>query len=653
MNIEPLESRIAPAGLIAVTVERGNITLAGSGGDTNLLIQQVDAKTWALTGRNGTLVQVGAGAPGDLAFATGITGFATLALGGDDDVIVFDRVAVPKGLLVTAGDGNNSIELRHTRIGGFFTYNGGTGSDFVFFFGDKVTAGDSVGVFLGEGNGGFALGAESASIGGDLSVLGGSGPESFFLSGGALSVKGSLLVDLGAGGTTDIQIFPRSLSVGRAMTIMDSDTGNVVKVSPHASLKVGGKLEIDGRAGVDTIEVGVGSVRVSVGSLKITTDFDNDTDVVKVTPAALLDVKGNLEVFFNAGDSDTRIESEVVRVRGTLLVESGGGGAASGNALILARSELTVGRDLFLRAAADVARAIIGAEGRLQIGGTLGYTNSELLFASLLVAQGKVGGSLGASSGDPASGANLDIDGTNLSVKGDLAVVSDGSAELIADLTNLTIGRDLQMLAPANAVTLDLDIERTLAIGRDLRATAGAGAFTGILDVGAARIARDLDFTAVATTADTRFIGELGRIQVGGTVNLLLAASTSTTTRLANLSVGGLFQFTTGVGADTLRLDDSVFGGNASFTMNAGNDFLLMEQLPYITRGSTLFKGNVTIDLGGGSDALSLAVPAGPGFHARFLKAVSFEGGPGSDSLGVSPNVTFALSGQPTVAGFE
>jgi hypothetical protein len=61
----------------------------------------------------------------------------------------------------------------------------------------------------------------------------------------------------------------------------------------------------------------------------------------------------------------------------------------------------------------------------------------------------------------------------------------------------------------------------------------------------------------------------------------------------------------------------------------------------------------VTIDLGEGSDALSLAVPAGPGFNARFLKAASFEGGPGSDSLGVSPNVTFALSGQPVVAGFE
>jgi hypothetical protein len=651
--IEPLESRIAPAGLVAVTVDRGNVTLASSGGDTDLLIQQVDAKTWALTGRNGTLVQVGAGAPSDLAFATGITGFATLALGGDDDIIYFDRVVVPKGLLINAGDGDNTVELRHTRIGGFFTYNGGIGGDFVSFYGDKVTTGDSVGVFLGEGNGGFALGAESASISGDLNVLGGSGPESFFLYGGVIGVKGNLLVDLGAGGTTDIQINPRSLSVGRAMTIMDSDTGNVVKVNPRAALKVGGKLEVEGRAGVDTIEVGVGSVRVSVGALKINTAFDNDTDVVKVTPSALLDVKGNLDVFFNAGDSDTRIESEILRVGGTLLVESGGGGAASGDALIIARSELTVGRDLFLRAAADVARATVVAEGRLQVGGTLGFTNGELLFASLFVAQGKVGGSLGASSGDPASGADLDIDGTNLSVKGDLAVVSDGSAELIADLTNLTIGRDLQMLAPTNAVTLDLDIERTLAIGRDLRAIAGSGVFTSILDVGAARIARDLDFTAVATTATTRFIGELGRIQVGGNLNLLIAASASTSTRLANLSVGGLFQFTTGAGADTLRLDDSVISGSASFTMNAGNDFLLMEQLPYITRGSTLFKSNVTIDLGEGSDALSLAVPAGPAFNARFLKAVSFEGGPGSDSLGVSPNVTFAISGQPTVAGFE
>lgn len=651
--IEPLEFRIAPAGLVTVSVARGNITLSSSGGDTDLLIQQVDAKTWALTGRNGTLVQVGAGAPTDLAFATGIAGFATLALGGDDDLIYFDRVVVPKGLLINAGDGDNAVELRHTRIGGFFTYNGGIGGDFVSFYGDKVTTGDSVGVFLGEGNGSFALGAESASIGGDLNVLGGSGPEGFFLYGGGIGVKGNLLVDLGAAGTTDIQINPRSLSVVGAMTIKDSDAGNVVKVNPRASLKVVGKLEIEGRAGVDTIEVGVGTVRVSAGALKVTTDFDNDTDAVKVTPSALLDVRGNLEVFFNAGDSDTRIESEILRVRGSLVVESGGGGAASGDALVIAHSELTVGRDLFLRAAADVARAVVVAEGRLQVGGTLGYTNGELLFASLYVAQGRVGGSLGASSGDPASGADLDIDGTNLYVKGDLAVVSDGSAELVADLTNLTIGRDLQMLAPAKTVTLDLDIERVLSIGRDLRATAGSGVFTSILDVGAARIARTLDFTAVATTATARFIGELGRIQVGGNLNLLIAASTSTSTRLANLSVGGLFQFTTGAGTDTLRLDDSVISGSASFTMNAGNDFLLMEQLPYITRGSTLFKSNVTIDLGEGSDALSLAVPAGPGFNARFLKAVSFEGGPGSDSLGMSPNVTFALSGQPAVAGFE
>jgi hypothetical protein len=148
--------------------------------------------------------------------------------------------------------------------------------------------------------------------------------------------------------------------------------------------------------------------------------------------------------------------------------------------------------------------------------------------------------------------------------------------------------------------------------------------------------------------------GRNSAVKIGQSLELLLSATTRASIALQGVSVIGIAKITTAGGADTLRIDDSIFGGAVQIDLGDGADTADLETRLTLVPAITLFKQAASFNMGAGDDVLRIGLADSSLTRGSFLAAATFTGGDGTnDRLTIDAQTTFRVSGQPTITGFE
>jgi hypothetical protein len=125
------------------------------------------------------------------------------------------------------------------------------------------------------------------------------------------------------------------------------------------------------------------------------------------------------------------------------------------------------------------------------------------------------------------------------------------------------------------------------------------------------------------------------------------------TVALTSVEVQRNTDITTGRGADTVKVDDSIFHGSMTVNTGRGADSVLIESQGNPTGATTNFDGPVAISLGSGDDVLQLGITGNAGNHSVFARKVTFNSGNGSDTLSNSDAATYLKASRVRVGRFE
>lgn len=366
-SLEVLESRIAPSGVVTVTLQAGVLTISGDAG-SNQLVVSAAPNDQILIAALDTTTDVGAG-PGiirmlagpvkrvvsdmgdgtDVLWLTGLTALTEVNVNGGngEDSFLFSNLSVRGSVLASLGPGGDTVVFdgATTRIGGNIVIGAGDGENSLLFLGDKVSVSGSliysggdgddrvrslstdakfsknVSLSLGEGNNVTFFEQNSATrILGKLSITGGNGGDNFTVgSGGALSVRKNLTLELG-NGSNAVNQFPESgpISIGgtyRATGGTGLDNFQLGGVSFTAR-----DMFFDLGEGENMAAIGVSSVKVT--NLSLTSGAGNDLISLNGTNFT---VKGKLNVRAGDGENQIRVRPSNLLVKGASSFTSGSG----------------------------------------------------------------------------------------------------------------------------------------------------------------------------------------------------------------------------------------------------------------------------------------------------------------------------------------
>lgn len=252
--IEPLEARIAPAGIVDVILKNGSLTLKtiSGDGDENITITSTGPGIFDIDPDAATTLRVNGTdlAPGALANVSGVTKAISISLGIGNDTVDFSGNVAGK-LTVDLGDGNDLLTLRPSSYAGDVTVKAGAGNDTVrtlpsgnlFFFGGKLS------VTLGEGDNSLAL-TTTGIVARDLLVTGGAGMDSLAIDGpNSFAVGGKLAFNSGTGEDSLRVNIGDTLSVGKTLSFISLGGITISQtITAQRGVTVGGKLSFTGAA---------------------------------------------------------------------------------------------------------------------------------------------------------------------------------------------------------------------------------------------------------------------------------------------------------------------------------------------------------------------------------------------------------------------
>jgi len=269
--IEPLEARIAPAGIVEVLVKAGALTLktlAAGDGDENLLITSTGPGLFTIDPDAATTLRVNGAdlAPGALTNVFGITKGVTINTGTGNDTVDFSGDVGGK-LGVDLSDGNDTFILRASNYAGDVSIKGGAGNDSVtsatggnvFVIGGKLT------VALGEGNNTLGF-TTTATIARDVLITSGTGNDSLAIDG------------------------PNSFFIGGNLTMLSGAGGDTVRVNLGDTLSVGKNVTFTSLGGAPTVSQTITSQRGPTVGGKVTFLGIADTTLTQTISASALDI---------------------------------------------------------------------------------------------------------------------------------------------------------------------------------------------------------------------------------------------------------------------------------------------------------------------------------------------------------------------------
>ncbi len=348
LNLEELESRIAPAGAVTVSVTFG--------GD---LVIYGDALA------NDITILPNGDAPGEFLIESGPD--ATLVNGWDWVI----AEGVTGGVAAYMGGGDDTIELNGVDL--FYAYvDGGTGNNMTLVDnGTTIDAG--VGVLNRAGSSVVAM--EDVSIGWDVSIRNGIGDNTVYLSGdfaGSIRVvnpRGFATFTLENSGVAGSVMLTNRLGGGDAAFIGSDVAGNVALndgngdyVTSLSDVGIYGTMSIRNRTGEDTLTVDGSAIE---GSLKVTNGNGDTHTFITDSTIGLSDFTTrvfDLQVR-NGGGFDELLIDTVAVGRNTLVSHGNGGSVTLATNAVFGNALTALGRD----GADDMVFEFLDVTGRTRV----------------------------------------------------------------------------------------------------------------------------------------------------------------------------------------------------------------------------------------------------------------------------------------------
>jgi len=588
LNLETLEARLAPAGVVTLNTINNAISFTG---DTNFLGNQVRISPSAndhflLTGLGGTTFLIpGKGNVGGTIDTSTITGFSfpnnhttklTAKFLGGNDVFEYE----------------GSFDGFAARKFGDIVLDVGAGADRVFatqFHAKSLTI-DS------------GIGTDKITIaaGGLIDLVGGDGVEEAYGGG----IRGAVVINGQNGGDTVLI----SATIGGTLAGKFSEAGVTFDVQ---NSRVGGGLSFAATAGKTIGQNNLNLTNTQIGLGVAVANLGNGL-VARVNGAS---IGTDLNVNTGSGDLGSQFEVDFSTVGGSIDYKSGALGDLFGV------NSSTVGKNV---------TANVGAGGSLQgvgnsrIGGNLTLTSALLGFDRMNLADSTILGGVAinaAESNDTLNVANITV-GLSFSYNSG----NGGTAGLFGGgdtFDNSRIGGNLNITYGAGNDKLNLN-GMTILGGATI--TNGDGADS--LGINGATIGRNFAYTA----------GNGGNAGNGDVFSSLLVNGTFAATYGSGNDSLGMF-FSTVLGAATIKSGDGAnnlsfgvaFQSTLSITGGTGVDSVLL---------NATVSGTTTIATLGGSDTVSFSNFGR--YHGKVTLAL---GGVGAD------NDTLAVQGEMTFLG--
>lgn len=379
--IELLETRIAPAGIVSVFLKAGVLTLgvpANDEGAQSITISNPSAGVFVITPDSGTQLQLGSAIPlaaGAALTVDGVFSDIKAALGDGADALFLDTVNAPRNVTFDGGEGDDSLRVKSSAIGGTLTVLGGGGADTISLEGDRLSVASKLSLSGGAGDNIYNIAATSLTVGRDFEIRGGINKDTINAAGAtnsSISVGGAFSV-LGSAGQFTMSVSPASaFTVAGAMSVIADgrntpvavtlgSSGNVF-IGGNATFQLGnanntatfasggefrvmGNISYTGGIGTDTVGISANSISVGGG---VTAKVFSGANAVTISASTLMNIERDLKLSADNGN-DTFELTGSGRIGGKLTVALGGGAGQS--ALISGGSSaLFIGKGVALAA---------------------------------------------------------------------------------------------------------------------------------------------------------------------------------------------------------------------------------------------------------------------------------------------------------------
>jgi hypothetical protein len=593
--LEALEPRLAPAGVIAVSVNAGGTlvlgTVAGLDGDEKVTIERLADGNYRLTPDAGVQLRIGGASFNTPQVISGVTAGLTANLGAGDDAVRFSNASFNKAVSINLGGGNNAFTMTDSNIGGAFKFTGGDGVDVVTFAGAFTTVGGGATIKLGGGGDDVIGSATRVIFGKGLTIDGGSGNDEVRLAtvdGGELRVVGNLTFAGGAG--DDL------LAVGFT----------------NARTIVTGALKLTDVSGNETVQFA--GTNADVGSLSLLAGIGSNTFNSTVTHYV---VAKNVQWTSGNGTDNVTFAGQNLRVGGALSIALGDGG---GSALVNPNTHVHIGGTLML-SGSGAARALevnateVYIAGKATLNAGAGDGVARIFGLSGVFLGG--GASLSSGAGD-----------TSLTISGNNRLISNGSL-------NLTNGGGLgeaSIFIGGGSAPSVVDGAVNLKGGASAKLLMG-GTITGAVNLSTASL------SAASLISIDCFVQ--GALHIGGAVKITTPTLTGQTGSIGINAA--IFDNTVtvqgGAGAETLSINNTIMNKAFTASLGAGNDLVRLELLNSL--GASYFRGAVMLKGGAGEDTFLLG-GAGVSYEVNFFQKVTVDGGTENDAVATGASAIFA-----------
>jgi hypothetical protein len=549
-SLEPLEQRIAPAGLVTVTFANGLLTIGGAdGADHDVAVVKTGLSTFRVEGHETDINLLGQ-------TSKNFTGALT-------------------GVLYEGGIGADTFEATNLSPLKSFKFHGNAGLDTLTTSNLKTVAGGVVEI---------ALGAEAGSV-------------NFF--GSVTTLHGALGIDLGGGGTAGFR--SAVTTVDGAVTVTGGDAADSLFITGLTTL-FKNKLTFAGGGGDDTFTntgksltvQGLVSMDGGAASNHFTFAADRNTFGMSLTP-------GSVDLKLGQGAGSVSFLGKSTSVLGDLKIDLGTGG---GDAHL--RSAVTTIRDHVL-VTGGAGNDNLDFAGRTSIGKSLSFVGNS--GDDALTASGGLLSVKGATSMDGGVGASsFDLHPTLLSlaaltvtggVENDtVSIVADGT---IAGDANLQLGLD--GTGPSSTVLKSqTGLANGLKFGGNLTIDM-IGATVDVLTIANIQVAKAF----VAQTGEGVSTVDISKLNALGNFKLQ-TGSGADVVNVDNVNARD-FYLDTQIGADELRIErnaayagTSKVLGTATILTGIGADQIRIGNGSDYANLGVSFKGAMTLDAGDGAN---------------------------------------------------
>lgn len=271
MTIEPLESRIAPAGIVTITQTANDLKFLGDA-EANAFALEIDgvsAGFFRVEVSSGTMLRFGDQTATSFNIPLGTKKNLLIDLGAGADDLSLTNIQLAGKVDIKGGTGDNTINLSGImEEEGIFAYTGGDDADTIT--GDVTSFSAASAKFDLKGGSNFMDYTEDACdsvVAGTFTVLGGSGNDSVEMRGRSATM-GSFVSNLGAGENSYI-VEMKDVLVS-SVTATSGSGRDDFSMTAQNNLTIGKTLTVNAGDGPANVEIGAGGTLTVRGKSSFT-----------------------------------------------------------------------------------------------------------------------------------------------------------------------------------------------------------------------------------------------------------------------------------------------------------------------------------------------------------------------------------------------